>query len=280
MIPIHFENDDDAERRLGRDSRVYFTAPGDGSYLVRVTDSRGFGGGRYVYSLAVRPAEPDFKISVDGMNPKIAKGSGQRFTVKADRIDGFEGEIKVELTNIPEGFAISNPVIIQEGHTTAFATIYARAGAVQPTNRVSLSAFAEVGGRPVEREAGSLGQITLADSAPLYVELDPSGAATPEITIAPGGIVPARLQIRRNGHTELVTFQVENLPHGVIVDNIGLNGVLIPKDQNEREIFFAAEKWVPETDRLCYAVSNEAGRQTSRPILIKVRKSGGQVAAH
>jgi len=50
-----------------------------------------------------------------------------------------------------------------------------------------------------------------------------------EITIAPGQSIPAWLKIKRNGHDELVTFSVENLPHGVIVDNIGLNGVLIPK---------------------------------------------------
>jgi len=65
---------------------------------------------------------------------------------------------------------------------------------------------------------------------------------------------------------------VENLPHGVIVDNIGLNGVLIPKEQNERQIFLNAAKWVPETDRLCYAIENQAGRQTSLPVLLHVRK--------
>jgi hypothetical protein len=212
------------------------------------------------------------------MNPKVGKGSGQRFAVNADRIDGFEGEIKVELTNIPSGFVVSNPVIIQEGHTSAFGTIYANESAVAPTNTILLVAAAEINGAPVRREAGTLGTIALNDSAPLYVTLDPGPSGVPEITIAPGGIVPAHLKIRRNGHTELVTFQVENLPHGIIVDNIGLNGVLIPKDQDEREIFLAAARWVPETDRLCFAVSNEAGRQTSQPILIKVRKSGGQVA--
>jgi hypothetical protein len=70
----------------------------------------------------------------------------------------------------------------------------------------------------------------------------------------------------------LVTFQVENLPHGVIVDNIGLNGVLIPKEDNERQIFLACARWVEEQDRLCYAIEQNAGRQTSRPLLLKVRR--------
>jgi hypothetical protein len=36
------------------------------------------------------------------------------------------------------------------------------------------------------------------------------------------------------GHKELVTFQVENLPFGVIVDNIGLNGVRLSRTQGNR----------------------------------------------
>ena len=85
------------------------------------------------------------------------------------------------------------------------------------------------------------------------------------------------LRVQRNGHDDLVTFTVENLPHGVIVDNIGLSGVLIPKGQDEREIFLTAAKWVPETDRLCFAIENQAGRQTSLPVMLHVRKAGSKV---
>ena len=63
----------------------------------------------------------------------------------------------------------------------------------------------------------------------------------------------------------------------MIVDNIGLNGVLIPKGENERQIFLTAAKWVPETDRLCYAVENQVGRQTSSAVLLHVRKTPGKV---
>ena len=71
----------------------------------------------------------------------------------------------------------------------------------------------------------------------------------------------------------MVTFQIENLPHGVIVDNIGLNGVLIPKEQNERQIFLNCARWVGDQDRLCYAIEQNAGRQTSRPLLLKIRRA-------
>ncbi len=280
-FPLYFENDDDADRKLGSDSKILFRAPRDGSYCVRLTDSRGFSGDLYSYALSVRPARPDFKITVDGMNPAIARGSGQRFAVNAERFDGFEGEIKVEISGLPAGVIASNPVVIQEGHTSAFGDLFVASDAPNPGSNAApkLTASARINEAVVTHDAGTLGKITLSDSASLYVSLEPGDAKHSEITIAPGESVPAFIKVRRNGHNELITFQVENLPHGIIVDNIGLNGVLIPKDQNEREIFLTAARWVPESDRWCYAISNEAGRQTSRPILVKVRKSAGKVAA-
>jgi len=272
-FPVYFENDDDAERKLGTDSKVYFTAPADGVYHVKVSDTRGFSGERFVYRLDIREARPDFSARIEGMGTSIAKGSGQRFTVNVDRMDGFEGAIKVELPAIRAGFSISHPVSVQEGHTTAFGTIYAAENI--PLPELKFTASAQINGMTVTHPAGTLTNISVTEKASLYVDLEPA-----MITIAPGETVPAMIKIRREGHNDLVTFQVENLPHGLIVDNIGLNGVLIPKDQNEREIFIRAAKWVPETDRYCYAISNEAGRQTSRPVLIKVRKSAGKVAAN
>jgi hypothetical protein len=90
--------------------------------------------------------------------------------------------------------------------------------------------------------------------------------------VAPGGTITATIKVERNGHKELVKFEVENLPHGVIVDNIGLNGVLLPKGENERQIFITADPWVPETTRLCFAVEGDAGGQCSPPVVIHVRK--------
>ena len=45
-FPVHYQNDDESQRRLGRDSKLTFTAPADGQYLARVSDVRGFPGQR------------------------------------------------------------------------------------------------------------------------------------------------------------------------------------------------------------------------------------------
>ena len=94
-----------------------------------------------------------------------------------------------------------------------------------------------------------------------------------EITIAPGQIIPAWIKVKRDGHTDLVSFTVDNLPHGVIVDNIGLSGVLMPKGENERQIFITADSWVGESTRQAFAVENQAGNQCSAPVTIHVRRS-------
>jgi hypothetical protein len=155
-----------------------------------------------------------------------------------------------------------------------------------------VTATATVSGKVVHKEVSNLGTIKLGEKPTLYVSLEPytdgatnhydpaEAASQPiELTIAPGQRVPAWIKVRRNGHTELVTFFVENLPHGLIVDDIGLNGVLIPKDENERQIFLTAAKWVGETDRWCYAIEQQAGKQTSHPVLLKVRKPMAKQAA-
>jgi len=290
VFTLPYANDDDGERKLGSDSRLQFTAPTNGSYLVRVTDTRGHGGDRFAYRLIVREAQPDFTVTLHGANPVVSPGSGQSFTLQAERLDGFDDDIRVDLAGLPPGFSVSTPIVIQAGHTEATGAIHAAPDAPPPndTNGTigKVTATAVIGGKSVTKEVNQLGRIKLGDKAKIYVALEPYSetatnqydpalaAAQPrELTLAPGQTLPAWLKIKRNGHEDLVTFFAENLPHGVIVADIGLNGVLIPKGESERRIFFNAAKWVPEQDRLFFMVEQQAGKQTSRPVLLKVRKA-------
>ena len=289
VFPLNFMNDDDSERKMGTDSKVHFTAPSDGSYVVRVIDTRGFSGERFIYRLVIREPKPDFSVSVKGENPTVNAGSGKSFSVRADRFDGFDGDIRVDITGLPPGFTVSTPLVIQAGHLEAFGTLNAADDAAAPTDANAmlskLKATATINGAQVTKEAGSLGRIKLEGKPKVFVMLEPyvppekaggppaPPGTMPEITIAPGQTIPVWLKVVRNGHADLLTFSVDNLPHGVIVDNIGLNGVLIEKGLSERQIFLTAAKWVPETERICYAVENQAGRQTSRPLLLRVKKA-------
>jgi hypothetical protein len=99
------------------------------------------------------------------------------------------------------------------------------------------------------------------------------------ITISPGQTVTAKLSIVRNGFNGVVSFEVKNLPHGVIVDNLGLNGITMLESESQRELFLTASKWVSDMDRPIYAIETATGRQTSLPVVLKIRRPVAQASA-
>ncbi|MBI5800003.1 MAG: hypothetical protein HZA92_04655 [Verrucomicrobia bacterium] len=295
VFKLAYANDDDGERKLGTDSRVNFSPPADGSYLVRVTESKGFGGDRYAYRLLVREAKPDFTPTLTGANQTIPRGSGRNFSVKLDRADGFTGAVRVDVSGMPKGWFASTPLVVEAGHFEAEGTIFASVDAAESTadawKNMKLTATATVGGQAVTKPLNNFGTLKLADAPKIFLSLQNSASplpaaavsalptSIPEITIAPGTEVPAWLRVVRNGDTNLVDMDIENLPHGIIVSDIGLNGVQIAAGETERKIFFSCARWVPETDRLCHVINGKArantadGKPTSSPVLIKVRKA-------
>ena len=65
------------------------------------------------------------------------------------------------------------------------------------------------------------------------------------IELAPGGQVALTVKVERhNGFTARVPVSVMNLPHGVRVDDIGLNGVMITEEETSRTMHIVAEPWV------------------------------------
>ncbi len=93
-----------------------------------------------------------------------------------------------------------------------------------------------------------------------------------EITLAPGSSVTATLRVERNGFDGLIKFELENLPHGVIVASIGLSGMMMPEGETERQIFITADSWVPETSRPGFAMADQVANQCSPPVKVHVRK--------
>lgn len=203
---------------------------------------------------------------------------------------------------MPEGFSISTPTVVQAGHLQARAVLSTSLDAKEKAPpkeawaNVKITATATIHGQPVTKEAGTLGEIKLADKPKFVVFLNPdqpprktedskAAANTPatpddiqELIIAPGATITAMLRINRaeNFNNEQ-RFDVDNLPHGVIVDNIGLSGVMIRQSETERQIFLKASSWVPESTRLIYGISQQEGNQASKPVRLTVRKPG-QVA--
>jgi hypothetical protein len=296
VFPLHFENDDDSLRALGADSRLAFTAPRDGSYLVRVSDVRGFQGAEFRYELTIRPRRPGFKVSVEGGSPAVGAGSGKEFKLTAERIDGFDGEIRVDIEGLPPGFHASTPLVIEAGQHFAFGTLNALPGAASPSPEAAaasrLTARAVVDGEEVVEAAGTLGEIQLAGKPKLLVRIERAleagagagaaaeGAPDPdrplELAVSPGETITATVRVERNGFAGRVELgnadAGRNLPHGVYVDNIGLNGLLIVEDRDERTFFITAAKGVKPQVRPFFLRANADGGQTSWPVLLRVRE--------
>ena len=493
VFTVNYENDDSSDRKLGRDSRLHFSAPADGKYFLRISDVRDHHGEGFYYEVVARRPVPSYEISLSGANPTLNRGGGKPFTVSANRIDGYDGPIEVEISNVPEGFTVTSPLLIQAGHTQARGVVHAHAHAVAPDGEQwgKVTAHAMIAGQKIEKEAGLLGVIKIADASkvvphmtpasvkenpvtefwsrddrlftslaptswlaegatelvkkedqsllatgetPLndvYVvkyalqagrltslRLDvlgdaslPTGApgrnpdngnfvlgelevylvdpikpaaktklefkaafadfsqdgfspeflydgnsetawsisnktkegaytvprsgdnpshyaelelVTPievegrktllavfthsakfekhtlgrfklsvasetlkrppveipvvaEVNIVPGQETQVRLSVERRGFAGRIAFEVFNLPHGVIVNDIGLNGVLIVEGQTERTVFLAAEDWIPEQSRLFYAQANVEGNQCTLPMRLNVLRPQTQL---
>jgi mono/diheme cytochrome c family protein len=291
VFPINYENDDDPERELGADSRLRFTAPADDAYFVKLADVRGFSGEKFSYELTARPARPDFAVSVGGANPSVPAGSGKEFSVSVDRKDGYDGPIEVNIEGLPPGFHVTSPLILQPGQFKAYGTINAVRDAAKPTpenaKATKVTATAVINGKKVTHNVNNLGEIKLAAAPKFLVAIGPDttdgsnaeppkfGTGNPlELTISPGETITARVHIERSEKFKgRVGFEAisQNLPHGIIVDNVGLSGLLIVEGTYQRQFFLTAADWVPETTRIFHLRSREEA-QTSWPIIVHVKK--------
>ncbi|MEL7496627.1 MAG: c-type cytochrome domain-containing protein [Planctomycetota bacterium] len=283
---INYVNDDDAERELGTDSRLTFHPPKDGMFFVRVSDSRGFGGDEFKYELTVRPARPRFEFKkVLGGSPTLIPGGYKRIGVEVDRIDGFVGDIRVEIENLPEGVTTAGPVIVEDESLQAFFVLRAdsklkpedfKNDSPNPTIRLT----ADLDGASIVKTK-PLGKLRLGGEAALLIALEPTNPkietnadGIPVIRVVAGETATAKVIVQRRTHKGRINFGKENAannaPFGAFVDNIGLNGLLITPAENERQFFIATEELTRKGDHLIFVEAAEAGKPSSNPVVLRI----------
>lgn len=285
---LYYENDDEATRALGKDSKLTFTAPETGTYRIRVEDVRGKGGKEFSYTLVARKPAPDFTVSVGGKDPKISPGSGREIMFTATRKDGFDGPIEIRVSGLPDGLTMPPVVTIEPRQYRAFTTIHANrefAGVPEEVaDKIKLTATATIRGKKVEKALGNLGKLEKGPDAKVLVSIEPdegSGVVGKdgvlEFVVSPGETITARVGAQRLGFKERIDFGKEdsgrNLPHGLYVDNIGLNGLMIPVGKDDQRFFITAAKWVPDTVREFHIRTTADGKQASTPVRIRVRSA-------
>ena len=90
------------------DSRISLKMPTTGECIVRVADTQNQGGISYAYRLKIAPAHPGFALRVTPSTLNAKPGGSAKLTVHALRVDGFEGEIALQLKGAKEYFALKN----------------------------------------------------------------------------------------------------------------------------------------------------------------------------
>jgi hypothetical protein len=112
--------------------------------------------------------------------------------------------------------------------------------------------------REIDPGGPSGGRITVTPVTNIAVEARPT-----RVVIRPGQRVSMTLAVKRSpAFKGRVPIEVKNLPQGVKVLNIGLNGVLITESQTERSVFLQAEPWARPMTRPFYAVAKAEAAST------------------
>jgi hypothetical protein len=170
---------DDLQERQQRQPRDFetssddpsfkFAVPEDGTYRLVVRDQ--FGDSRqdpsFVYRLAIRSAEPDFRLLAYPDKPAqgqrdqnqtrlesltVRKGGATSMTVIVNRRDEFTGEIAVSIEGLPEGVTCPGAVIGGEVRQAALV-ISATEGVGPWSGPIKVVGRAKIGEREVVREA-------------------------------------------------------------------------------------------------------------------------------
>ncbi|MBI3666137.1 MAG: hypothetical protein HY236_07910 [Acidobacteria bacterium] len=274
VVTLYYRNDDGGPL-YGKDSKLNFMAPADGEYLIKLSDTRGFEGDQFAYRLTVREPAPDFTLEVTPANPNVPRGGRQAVRVSATRIDDFDGPIDVGVRDLPAG--------VHATHNTIFAGQDSTVVILEADEKANLAGAvpfqvvgrARIADHEVARTASAdnkLRYLALAEPPDLYLE-----AAQKEVVLEAGGTVKVSLAVKRNnGFDGRVPISVLNLPPGVRVLDVGLNGVLVTEEQTARSFVLEAKPWVKPLEQpiaLTGEVETRSFIRTdfaSAPIMLKV----------
>ena len=237
-VTLYYRNDDGGPL-YGKDSRLNFIAPAYGEYLIRLRDLRGLQGEDYAYRLTVREPVPGFLLDASPSNPNVPRGGRLALRVAAVRLDGFDAPIEVELRDLPKGLRATRNVI-PSGQDSTILILEADPDAQLPKS-LPLHVTGVSGAITHTASADDkLRTLALAQSPDLHVE-----AGQREVTLQAGSTAEMSVTVKREkGFDGRVPISVLNLPPGVRVLDVGLNGVLITEEETTQRFVLEAKPWV------------------------------------
>jgi hypothetical protein len=148
------------------------------------------------------------------------------------------------------GYSATQAVIPSGQNSTA---ILLSATAGSKPFKLEIEGTAMIDGRQAIRAAELEGGLNIASVSPppeIKVWTEPK-----EIAIEPGGHAYITVKIARDrGFAGRVPIDVRDLPPGVIVKDVGLNGVLITESETEQRFLLDVQSWVPRLEQPIFVV--------------------------
>lgn len=84
-----------------------WTAPADGMFVVEIRDLHLRGGADFVYFIRAARSLPSFELYIDTDKTQLTPGTGGAIFVRAERKNGFTGDIQLGIEGLPSGVEAS-----------------------------------------------------------------------------------------------------------------------------------------------------------------------------
>jgi hypothetical protein len=231
-------SNDDAKwpgRALNRDPLISFTFTEKGDYFIKVSGLYRRGGPDYVYRLTVRPATPEFMLSLSTDRPSVQHGEKGKIGVSLSRFNEFKGEVHVEITGLPEGVT-TQTLTIPEDQESGSIELEAGAGAELKLSEIQVWGEANVDGQILRHQA-LLPPGRFQGSGPVFSDASPKQAllavvdparfslesAASTVYLVRGGAAEFGVRVaRQSGFAAPLSLTAENLPQGVVIQEVEL----------------------------------------------------------
>ena len=245
-------NDDDETH----DSRVRFTAPRDGVYVVRVQDKRKQGGPQFVYRIEV--TKPTAGLSLFLATPgRKAQDRGTITIPRGNRVaaflavrrDGATGPVTIQPGDLPAGITLAGtavipadeyllPVVLESSAASELGgklvDLTGRAGSTSGGFTQTATLVAGPGDLSLHDVSVSKLAVVVVEEAPLRVTLD-----EPKAALTTDGSLDVTVRLQRGGDFEdAVEITFPFLPPGVETPA----SVVIPAGKSETTVTLVAKR--------------------------------------
>ena len=302
------ENDDMRlwGRRTIQDSMIEnWKVPADGRYSIEIRDVHLRGGADFVYGLVVTHATPQFDLIMDTDKTWLTPGSCAAILVRANRRNGFDGEIQLQIEDLPEGVTATCGKIMAGKAVDGCIVLEAAADAKLLASNIKVSGMATIakeGQEPITLQSMAqpmqeiympgggrshypVSMHTVAVGAPSDIRNVKLSAY--DITLKPGESTKIEVElIRGEGFDKNVTLDVlyqhlssvfaNTLPAGMTIDAKNSQTLLTGSNSKGSITLTAAKDAKPAEPQQCCIMANVSinfvmkATYSSRPIMITI----------